>query len=235
MCYPMSAGSAALMGAGLVSNMMGANSQASARAGVMNNALAEQQKYQQQATDKFNATLPLASREAADKNAGDAAGVRLGRDQALMSSMGAAAPVSGASGPADVGALFDSSMRDSAARGGIQANANAKVGGIADASQKLGIDLQKAGEWQKIFSNNITHSAALVPGELENANYAGSTARGLGGILSAGGQALGTAKLAGANAGGLGSSWGSLFSTGAPISDTVAGPTQPGVFANIFK
>lgn len=234
MCNPMMAAAGAMMAGSVLANSMGANAQAGARAGVMNRANQDQQQYQQQATDKFNATLPLASRENADKNAASAADLRSSRDKALIDSISMAPPVAGISAPADIGALFDSTMRDSGQRGIIQSNANAKVGGVADANQKLGIDLNKAGEWQRIFANNMVHNAALIPGELENANYAGSTERGIGSLLGAGGQAMGMAGMSAAP-GSTGSSWGSLFSTGAPLTDGSYGPSQPGLFAKMFS
>lgn len=235
----MSVGAGAMMAGSVLANKMGADAQSSARNGVLNAANAAQQGFQQQATDKFNATLPLASRENADKNAGAAADVRAANDQALLGSIGAPAPAANASGPKDVGSVYSSAFRDSTKRGTIQSIANSKVGGVADANQKLGIDLTRAGEWQKIFADNMAHSAALVPGELNNANYAGGTERGIGGILGAGGQALGTAGLMG-----QGPTWGGLFGSGEATS--IASPAASmgqqfgakaspgGFFANLF-
>ena len=88
----MSVGAGAMMAGSVLANKMGADAQSSARNGVLNAANAAQQGFQQQATDKFNATLPLASRENADKNAGAAADVRAANDQALLGSIGAPAP-----------------------------------------------------------------------------------------------------------------------------------------------
>lgn len=217
MCGPLAAASAAMMAGSVLANKMGADAQTGARNQVLSESRQRQQQFQQQATDKFNTTLPLAGRENVDKNAGVAAGERSAKDQSLMSSIGAAAPVAAASAPKDVGSAYGSAIRDSGQRGIVQANANSKVGGVHDANLKTGIDLTRAGEWQNIFSNNMAHDAALVPGELNNANYAGGTMRGIGQILGAGGQMAGMAGLTGG-----GPSWGSLFGGGAPGSGWIA-------------
>jgi len=80
---------------------------------------------------------------------------------------------------------------------------------VGDQTAKLGIELGRAGQWQNIFGGNARNSAALLPGELQAANGAGSTERGIGQILGVAGQGLG-------GAGMLNSAptWGDMFGGG---------------------
>ena len=105
-------------------------------------------------------------------------------------------------------------------RGKQQAKANAAVNGVGDQTAKMGIELGRAGQWQNIFGGNMRNSAALLPGELQAANSAGSTERGIGQVLGAAGQALGGAGMAGG-----GPSWGSLFGSGTGGSMFAAAPS----------
>jgi hypothetical protein len=152
MCGPLAAAAGAAMAGSVLANKMGADQQAGARSNVLNQANADRMGYMQQATDKFNQTLPLASREAQDAAGKTAAGNRLASDTATLDANGnVIPPPSTQTVPGDVSSAFANAARDSRQRGLIQANANANVGGYADANKVLGINLEKAGEWQKIF------------------------------------------------------------------------------------
>lgn len=238
MCGPMLVAGAALTAASVAAQASAASAQQGARNGVLSSAQATQNQIMQQASDKFNQTLPLAGIDAQNGAATTAAGVRDARDNTLLDTSGGnnlVAPSTVTTGlPSDVKAAMGSAARDSLARGKNAALASSIVGGVADANQGLAINLNKAAQWQQIFGGNAKANAGLVPGALDNANYSGAALRGIGSVLGAAGSAVGSAGLSGAGGAG-GGSWSSLFSNGGPVGGDVQGPTQLGVFNKIFQ
>lgn len=230
MCEPLTIASLALSGGSVLAGMAGNAQQQAARDSAINSEATRAATYEGQANNLFQTSLSKAQKPNYDKNVSEEATKRTAEDSALIDGAGNFTPVTG-SAPQEVGQTIARAGQTAIARGKEQAKRNADVGATGTVNQKLGIDLGRDGEWQKIFGGNISRSAALLPLELQDANRAGSGWRGVSSIMSAGAGATGA----------IGGSpdaptWGSLFGAGgAPVSNTVAGPTQPGYFRRIFK
>lgn len=222
MCDPFSVGAAALSAAGIGANMLGAGEQQSARDSAMAAEGLRQQGIQQKSTDLFNVTLDKATAPKQMQAQTDAAKVRTGKDVATLEANSGVYGTAGASLDSESKSSIARALRGALDRGKQQAKLNGDVNGVGDATARLGVDLNRAGQWQSIFGGNARSSAALLPLELEEANRAGSTMRGIGQILGAGGQALGTAGVMGG-----GPSWGELFgSSGRGFTPAFGGATN---------
>lgn len=196
--------------ASVAANKMGADAQESARSGANMAEQQRQQQFRKRSGDMFDVTLDKASapKQIADQAA--AADVRAKKDETTLEANRGVYGTAGASLDGESKSSIARALSGALTRGKQQAKANAAVNGVGDQTAKMGIELGRAGQWQNIFSNNARYSASLLPGELQAANAAGSTERGIGQILGAGGQALGVAGLSGA-----GPTWGSMFGGGA--------------------
>lgn len=222
-----------MIGAGLMSaasigaNMMGDSEQKGAREAAIGAEGVRQQQIREKSRSLFDTTLPAASAPAQiEANATNAA-VRSGKDTAMLDANPGVYGTAGASLDGESKSMIARSLKGALNRGKQQAKLNADVNGVGDTTSKLGVTLGRAGQWQNIFGTNARASAALLPGELETANSAGGTMRGVGQILGAGGQAMGTAALMGG-----GPSWNSLFDGGGATANVSgfakgAGPMGP--------
>jgi hypothetical protein len=228
MCEPLTIASLALSGGSVLAGMAGNAQQQSARDSAINNETMRATGYENKANDLFQNTLSKVQKPVYDGNVTAEATKRTTEDSSLIDQAGNFSPVTG-SAPQEVGQTIARAGQKAIARGKQQAKLNADVGASGTVNQKLGIDLGRDGEQQGILGGNIRRSAALLPGELADANKAGSGWRGIGSIMSAGAGAAGSMG-GGADA----PTWGSLFGKGGPVSNTVAGPTQPGFFTRMF-
>ena len=210
MCDPLSISAAAVTGGSVIANMMGANQQSAARDAAIAGENQRQQQFQQQSTDMFNKTLPLASRPTQEATAATSAANRTATtDGALDSSFSQGGPAQNI-GTSDEGkSQIARSIGMALTRGKQQAARAAAVTGVGDATSKVGVDLGRASQWQNIFANNAQHSANILPLELEDANRAGNGMRTIGAIGGALGSGLGMAGIMG-----KGPSWGDLFGGG---------------------
>lgn len=209
MCEPAMIAAGVMSAASVGANMMGNSEQTSARDGMIAAEGRRQQDFRQRSRGLFDTTLPEASAPAQIEAQGRASTARAAKDSATLDANPGVYGTAGASLDGESKSSIARSLKGALTRGKQQAKLNADVNGVGDARSKLGVDLGRAGQWQNIFSNNARYSANLLPGELEAANREGSMERGIGQILSAGGQAVGTAGLMGG-----GPSWGELFSAG---------------------
>jgi hypothetical protein len=230
MCEPMMIGAGLMSAASIGANMLGDQEQQGARGAAIGAENVRQQGFRNQGSELFDSTLPLAGAPAQTAANAENAGKRSAKDGAMLEANPGVYGTAGASLDGESKSSIARALSGALSRGKQQAKLNADVNGVGDTTSKLGVTLGRAGQWQNIFGNNARSSAALLPGELETANRAGGTMRGIGEILGAGGQAMGTAGLMGG-----GPSWDSLFSAGGPVSSTVAGPTQLGAFNSIFQ
>lgn len=222
MCGPLAAAGAAASAAGVLMNMAGANAQQGARTAANAQEQRRQQQYQQDSSNLFNTTLSKADAPTQIAAQGEAADVRASKDAATLDANRGVYGTGGAALDGESKSSIARALSSALTRGKQQAKANAAVNGVGDQTAKMGIELGRAGQWQNIFGGNMRQSAALLPGELENANGSGSTERGIGQVLGAAGQALGTAGMAGG-----GPSWGSMFGGGAPGGTSPAASIAP--------
>jgi hypothetical protein len=235
MCEPLTIASLALSGGSVLAGMMGNSEQQAAREKAINNEATISQGYENQANNLFQNTLSKAQKPTYDKNVTAEAAKRTAEDGSLIDGAGNYTPVAG-SAPQEVGQTIARAGQNAISRGKQQAKLNADVGATGTVNQKLGIDLGRDGEWQNIFGGNIRRSAALLPGELADANRAGAGWRGIGSIMSAG------AGAAGAVGGAAGApTWGSVFGSSTPVVGASPagmavpqGARQVGVFGRMF-
>lgn len=235
MCEPLTIASLALSAGSVAAGMMGSSEQQAAREKAINNEATISQGYENQANNLFQNTLSKAQKPTYDKNVTEEAGRRTAADGSLINNAGDYTPVTG-SAPQEVGQTIARAGQNAIARGKQQAKLNADVGATGTVNQKLGIDLGRDGEWQNIFGGNIRRSAALLPGELADANKAGSGWRGISSIMSAGAGAAGSVGGAGG-----GPTWGSVFGSSTPVVGASPagmavpqGARQVGVFGRMF-
>lgn len=193
MCNPMmAAGGVASAGSALM-NMMGAQAQEGARNAATVQEQRRQRQMQQDSGNLFNVTLSKAEAPTQIAAQGEAADVRASKDAATLDANRGVYGTGGAALDGESKSSIARALSSALTRGKQQAKANAAVNGVGDQTAKMGIELGRAGQWQNIFGGNMRQSAALLPGELENANGAGSTERGIGQVLGAVGQGMGGA------------------------------------------
>ena len=235
MCEPLTIASLALSGGSVLAGMAGNAQQQEARDKAINNEATISRGYEDGANNLFQKTLAKVEKPTYDSNVTAEAGKRTAADGALIDSAGNFTPATG-SAPQEVGQTIARAGQNAIARGKQQAKLNADVGASGTVNQKLGIDLGRDGEWQNIFGGNIRRSAALLPGELADANKAGSGWRGISGIMSAGAGATGAI-------GGAGDAptWGSVFGSSKPVIGSSPagmaipqGASQQGFFGRMF-
>lgn len=235
MCEPLTIASLALSAGSVAAGMMGNSEQQSAREKAINNEATISRGYEGQANNLFQTSLSKAQKPTYDKNVTEEATKRTAADGSLIDGAGNFTPVTG-SAPQEVGQTIARAGQNAIAQGKQQAKLNADVGATGTVNQKLGIDLGRDGEWQNIFGGNIRRSAALLPGELADANKAGSGWRGISSIMSAGAGAAGSVGGAGG-----GPTWGSVFGSSTPVAGASPagmavpqGARQVGVFGRMF-
>lgn len=193
MCNPMmAAGGVASAGSALM-NMMGAQAQQGARTSANAQEQRRQQQMQQDSGNLFNVTLSKAEAPTQIAAQGAAADARSAKDAATLDANRGVYGTGGAALDGESKSSIARALSSALTRGKQQAKANAAVNGVGDQTAKMGIELGRAGQWQNIFGGNMRQSAALLPGELEAANGAGSTERGIGQVLGAVGQGMGGA------------------------------------------
>ena len=206
MCNPMmAAGGVASAGSALM-NMMGAQAQESARNAATVQEQRRQRQMQQDSGNLFNTTLSKADAPTQIAAQGEAADARWSKDAATLDANRGVYGTGGAALDGESKSSIARALSSALTRGKQQAKANAAVNGVGDQTAKMGIELGRAGQWQNIFGSNMRQSAALLPGELENANGAGSTERGIGQVLGAVGQGMGGAGMLSSAP-----SWGEMF------------------------
>jgi hypothetical protein len=235
MCEPLTIASLALSGGSVLAGMAGNAEQQAARDKAISGEATRSQIYEGQANDRFQQSLSKAQKPTYDKNVTEEAAKRTAADGSLIDAAGNFTPVTG-SGPQEVGQTIARAGQNAISRGKQQAKLNADVGATSTVNQKLGIDLGRDGEWQNIFGGNIRRSAALLPGELADANKAGSGWRGVSSIMSAGAGAAGSV---GGAAGAP--TWGSVFGSSTPVVGSSPagmavpqGARQQGIFSRMF-
>ncbi len=238
MCDPLTIGALALSGGSVIANKIGEDQRQSARDSAVNNDVMRSGAIENQAANQFQKTMVKADKGGTDAQVKAEAEKRTAEDSALIDSAGNYTPPTG-SAPQEVGQMIARAGQKALARGKNQARLNADVSAVAGVNQKQGIDIGRDGQWQGIFGSNIRRNAGLLPLELEEANRAGSGARGIGQLLSAGATVAGAAGMAGG-----GPTWGNLFGKGGgPIvgSSPAAlaaphGATEaPGFFARLWS
>lgn len=202
-------GALAMTAASVGANQMGASAQEGARSSANMAEQQRQQQFRKQSGDLFDVTLDKARAPTQIAEQGAMADARTKKDEATLESNRGVYGTAGASLDGESKSSIARALSGALTRGKQQAKANAAVNGVGDQTAKMGIELGRAGQWQNIFSNNARYSSALLPGELQAANAAGSTERGVGQILGAGAQAMGAAGMAGG-----GPTWGSMFGGG---------------------
>lgn len=230
MCEPLTIASLALAGGSVAANMIGEKQRDDAKGAAITAEIGRENQIEGQSRDLFGKTIEKVKKPTVDGQVTAEAAQRTADDSSLIDSHGNYIPPTGVA-PTEVGKSIARAGTQALAEGKARAARAAKVSAVGGVNQKLGIDVGRDGAWQGIFGNNIQRSAGVLPLELDQANRAGSTARGIGQILSAGSTAMGAAGMAKGAPG-----WGDLFgSAGAPVSDTVAGPTRGGFFARMFS
>lgn len=239
MCDPLTIGALALSGGSVAANMIGQNEQQSARDRAMMDESGRVAGYEGQSSALFGKTLGRVDKTRTDAEVKAEADKRTADDSALIDSAGNYMPPTG-SAPKEVGEQIARAGQTAIARGKNQARLNANVSAIGGVHQKQGIDIGRDAQWQGIFGNNIKRSAGILPLELEEANRAGSTARGIGQLLSAGASVAGAAGMAGG-----GGSWGDMFRSGGgpmKLGSSPAGMAMPngareapGFFARLWS
>ncbi len=212
MCDPLSMGALAMTAASVGANQMGANAQSSARSAATGAEQQRQQQFRKESGDLFDVTLSKANAPTQIAEQAAMAEYRSNKDAGTLDANRGIYGTAGASLDGESKSSIARALSGALTRGKQQAKANAAVNGVGDQTAKMGIELGRAGQWQNIFSNNARYSAALLPGELEAANSAGSTERGIGQILGVGAQAMGGAgMLKGAP------TWGDMFGSSTPV------------------
>lgn len=238
MCEPLTIAAAALAAGSVGANAIGASQRDAERSRVRQAEDQRQQQYQNQQTSQFNQTLNKVQKPATDQAVAQEADARTASDSALIDQGGNYVPVTG-SAPQEVGSSIARATREALNRAKGQARRNANFSAVQGVSQKNNIELGRDAQWQQIFGDNQRRSAALLPGEMEEANRAGSGWRTAGQIMSTAATAAGMAGLYGG-----GPSWGDLFGAGGGpmVGSTPAavaaphGATQaPGVFRRWFS
>lgn len=243
MCDPVSMliGSAAMSAGSIFANQAGEAERNSARDGAVAGEARRAAGIESQASNLFQKTLGTVDKTKTDAEVKAEADKRTAEDSALIDSAGNFTPPTG-SAPTEVGQAIARAGQAAVDRGKHQARLNANVSAVGGVRQKQGIEIGRDGAWQDIFGKRLQRSAGILPLELEEANRAGSTARGIGSLLSAGASVAGAAGMSG-GAGG----WSNPFSGGAEnISGFAkgAGPigpsggamaNQPGFFARLWR
>lgn len=244
MCDPVSAGLMALSGAlsagSMFANQKGAEEQASARDGVIGAEAGRTRGTEAEANNLFNQTLNKVTPATTEAQVKAEADKRTAEDSALIDQGGNFTPPTG-SAPKEVGEQIARAGAAAIDRAKGQARLNANVSAVGGVRQKQGIDIGRDAAWQDIFAKRIRNSGSILPLELEEANRAGSTARGIGSLLSAGASVAGMAGMSGA-----GESIGGMFSSGGGPADygksfagaSAGGPgarQAPGFFARLWS
>jgi hypothetical protein len=235
MCEPLTIASLALSGGSVLAGMAGNAEQQSARDNAIGSEARRAATYEGQANDLFQGTLAKVQKPVYDGNVTAEATKRTAEDSSLIDKAGNFTPITG-SAPQEVGQTIARAGQKAIALGKQQAKLNADVGASGTVNQKLGIDLGRDGEQQGILGGNIRRSAALLPGELSDANKAGAGWRGASAIMSAAGGA------AGSMGGAAGApSWGSVFGSNTPVVGASPagmavpqGARQVGYFGRVF-
>ena len=212
MCDPLSMGGLAMTAASVGANQMGANAQSSARAAATSAEQQRQQQFRKQSGDLFDVTLDKARAPTQSAEQAAMADARTKKDEATLDANRGVYGTAGASLDGESRSAIARSLSGALTRGKQQAKANAAVNGVGDQTARMGIELGRAGQWQNIFGGNARNSAALLPGELQAANGAGSTEWGIGQLLGVGGQAMGAAGML-PNA----LTWGDMFGSSTPV------------------
>lgn len=239
MCEPISmttaallGGSALLGGGSVIANMMGEGERNAARDNVIGTEAKRSAGYEGQASNLFQKTLTKADKVKTDADVKAEADKRTAEDSALIDSAGNFTPPTG-SAPTEVGQAIARAGQAAVARGKNQARLNANVSAVGGVQQKQGIDIGRDAAWQNIYGTRIRNSASLLPLELEEANRAGSTARGIGQLLSAGSAVAGSAGMSG-----LGGAKGPMMVGADGMSPAASalphGAVKPGFFARLW-
>lgn len=223
MCGPLAAAGGLASAASVGMNMIGAQAQEGARASANAAEQQRQQQFRKQSGDLFDVTLDKARAPTQIAEQAAMADYRANKDAATLDANRGVYGTAGASLDGESKSAIARSLSSALTRGKQQAKANAAVNGVGDQTAKMGIELGRAGQWQNIFGGNARNSAALLPGELQAANTAGSTERGIGQLLGVGGQAMGSAGML-PNA----LTWGDMFGSSTPVvGNSPAGMAVP--------
>lgn len=223
MCEPMSALSAA--GLALSALSMGAGMIAQGKAKEARNAAVQaentrQRHIQQGSNALFDQTITQASKPAQDAAVDDAGDERTTQDTARLKAFPTMTPNVG-DAPKEIGGAFTRALRGALTRNIDRAGRTADVNAYGDATRGLGVNLARAGQWQSIFGNQAVNSSRLLPGELEDANNAGSGWANIGGLLSGAGRIAGAA-----GSSGVGPTIGDLFNGGGRFTPAFGGATN---------
>lgn len=195
--------------ASVAANKMGADAQEAARSSANTAEMQRQQRHQKESGDLFNVTLDKVRAPTQIAEQAAMADYRTNKDAATLDANRGVYGTGGAALDGESKSSIARALSSALTRGKQQAKANAAVNGVGDQTAKMGIELGRAGQWQNIFGSNMRNSAALLPGELQAANGAGSTERGIGQLLGVAGQGLGGAGMQN-NA----PTWGDMFGGG---------------------
>jgi hypothetical protein len=217
MCDALSAAGALLTVAGMGANMIGQSKVQGARNAVWQAENTRQRQITQNSANLFDQTLPKAGRPAQEAAVSDAADERTGQDTDRLKAFPTITPDAGQA-PKEIGGAFSRALRGALNRNIDRAGRTADVNAYGDATRNLNVDLARSGQWQTIFGNQAVNSSRLTPGELDQANTAGSGWSSIGGLLGGAGRIAGAA-----GASGVGPGWADIFGTSAARAAPGAG------------
>lgn len=190
---------------------MFANQQAQAkvedkRKRIIAGAAARRNALEAESQGRFADSMNRTTRTQREDDMAGAEEERIAEDVPLVTAPAATAVPEG-SAPKEVGATNARALRQATNKSLSLAKRRAAVGAYGDAQGEASANLATNNNWQSMFGNFAQGDARVLPAQLETANSAGGMWRGLGGLLSAGGGAVG-----GIGASGGGPSWGDIGS-----------------------
>jgi hypothetical protein len=206
MCEPTTIAlgiSAAAAAAGTGMQIQGQRAADQERAGVIRNAITEQQGARNRGVEAALSTLPAVSRPAIDASITSAAGDRVADYGAATAPQGGYLPGQSAA-PQVVRDAVDRGRADTSGYLGQRADALGRLGGWSDALFGVRQNIGRAGEGVAMAGSAGRGAASLLPGALQAAGGAGSGWRMAGDLTNLAGQFAGAY-------GGAPGGWGSIF------------------------
>lgn len=208
MCDPVSASfavSAALAAAGTGMQMQGQRQADNERAGVIRNAITEQQSASQRGMAAALSSLPAADRPAIESSMTGAAADRAADYATATAPQGGYLPSQSAA-PQVVRDAVDRGRAETAGYLGARSDALGRLGGWSDALFGVRQNIGRAGEGVTAAAGAGRGAASLLPGALQGAGAAGSGWRMAGDLTNMAGQFAGAY-------GGAPGGWGSIFAS----------------------
>lgn len=172
----------ALLVAGMLANKQANDAVARERSNKLGQERVRQKELQDQADAAQRQELEQQSRPAIEQDQNQQAAERQAKYDAVAPTVDSATAsyAPSASAPTQVKSQLAGAVVDALRRGRRTAVAQAKLGGIGDASQNAGFGLQRGGQELNSIGNRSRSSSNILPFELQDANQAGEGWRTIG-------------------------------------------------------